>query len=114
MQQCSRCQRFLSDEVNACIYCGSTGITAQSIITGQDEEFINYKITAHEIIAGEKSYRVIDAVGQGGYGVVLKAEDSRGKYYAVKVPLEFNESFTNSQGNKKSLASAALLHKETS
>ena len=103
MQQCSRCQRFLSDEVNACIYCGSTGITAQSIITGQDEEFINYKITAHEIIAGEKSYRVIDAMGQGGYGVVLKAEDSRGKYYAVKVPLEFNESFTNSQGNKKSL-----------
>jgi len=103
MQQCSQCQRFLSDEVNACTYCGSSGIAAKSIITGQDEEFINYKITAHEIIANEKSYRVIDAVGQGGYGVVLKIEDSRGKCYAVKVPLEFNESFTNSQGNKKSL-----------
>lgn len=103
MQQCSQCQRFLSDEVSTCIYCGSTGIAAKSIITGQDEEFINYKITAHEIIANKTSYRVIDAVGQGGYGVVLKAEDSRGKCYAVKVPLEFNENFTNSQGNKKSL-----------
>jgi serine/threonine protein kinase len=103
MHQCSQCQRFLSDEVNICTYCGSTGITAKSIITGNDEEFINYKITAHEIIANEKSYRVIDAVGQGGYGVVLKAEDSRGKCFAIKVPLEFNESFTNSQGNKKSL-----------
>jgi serine/threonine protein kinase len=103
MQQCSQCQRFLSDEVNTCTYCGSAGIAAKSIITGQDEEFNNYKITAHEIIANEKSYRVIDAVGQGGYGVVLKVEDSEGKCYAVKVPLEFNENFTNSQGNKKSL-----------
>lgn len=103
MQQCSQCQRFLSDEVNTCVYCGSTRIAAKSIITGQDDEFINYKITAHEIIANKTSYRVIDAVGQGGYGVVLKVEDSGGKCYAVKVPLEFNESFTNSQGNKKSL-----------
>ncbi|MGD2092937.1 MAG: protein kinase [Candidatus Aminicenantes bacterium] len=103
MQQCSQCQRFLSDEVNTCTYCGSSAITAASIIMDQDEEFTNYKITAHEIIANEKSYRVIAAVGQGGYGVVLKAEDSQGKCYAVKVPLEFNESFTNSQGNKKSL-----------
>ncbi len=103
MQQCSACQRFLSDEVKACIYCGSTGIAARSIISGQDEEFINYKITADEMIADEKSYRVIDAVGQGGYGVVLRVEDCQGKRFAAKVPLEFNESFTNSQGNKRSL-----------
>lgn len=103
MQQCSQCQRFLSNEINACTYCSSTGIAAKSIITGHDEEFINYKITAHEMIANEKSYRVIDAVGQGGYGVVLKVQDPGGKWFAAKVPLEFNENFTNSQGNKKSL-----------
>jgi serine/threonine protein kinase len=103
MQQCSQCHRFLSDKVNACTYCGSPGIAAASIVPSRDEEFINYKITAQEIIAEKKSYRVIDAVGQGGHGVVLKTEDSQGKCYAVKVPLEFNENFTNSQGNKKSL-----------
>ena len=103
MQQCSQCRRFLSDRVNTCTYCGSPGIAAALIVPGRDEEFTNYKITAHEIIAEKKPYRVIDAVGQGGHGVVLKTEDSEGKCYAVKVPLEFNENFTNSQGNKKSL-----------
>jgi serine/threonine protein kinase len=103
MQQCSQCQRFLSDEVNTCTYCGSPGIAVKSIVSGKDEELANYKITAHEIIAKKKSYRIIDAVGQGGHGVVLKTEDSHGKCYAVKVPLEFNEKFTNNQGNKKSL-----------
>jgi serine/threonine protein kinase len=103
MQQCGQCHRFLSDEVNTCIYCGSPGIAPKSIVPGKDEEFINYKITAHEIIAKKKPYRIIDAIGQGGHGVVLKTEDSQGKCYAVKVPLEFNENFTNSQGNKKSL-----------
>jgi serine/threonine protein kinase len=105
MQQCSQCQRFLSDEVTACRYCGSPDIGTRPIPVEQDEELINYKIFADSIFIDTEKYRIIDAVGQGAHGVVLrvKKETAGGKYFALKVPLEFNELFTNSQGNKKSL-----------
>jgi serine/threonine protein kinase len=78
---------------------------AKPIAMGQDEELVNYKIFADNIYIGAETYRVIDAVGQGGHGVVLKVESPNGNYYALKAPLEFNELFSNSQGNKKSLLS---------
>ncbi|NIM14026.1 MAG: protein kinase [Candidatus Aminicenantes bacterium] len=103
MQQCSQCKRFLSDKVGACRYCGSSHLEAKPITMGQDEELVNYKIFAENIYIGAETYRIIDAVGQGGHGVVLRVESPNGNYYALKAPLEFNELFTNSQGNKKSL-----------
>lgn len=103
MQQCSQCRRFISDEVSTCTFCSSPGIFGISINPGHEQEFSNYRISADEIIADGKSYRVIGAVGQGGHGIVLKVESLQGKCWAIKVPLEFNESFSNSQGNKKSL-----------
>jgi serine/threonine protein kinase len=112
MRRCSRCKRFLSDSADTCRYCGSTGTSPFTPPLACDEELVNYKIYADEIQVKGESYRIIEAVGQGGHGMVLKVAPSgnkdgssskKNKYFAIKVPLEFNEHFSNAQGNKKSL-----------
>ncbi|MCP4151150.1 MAG: protein kinase [bacterium] len=90
-------------EKKSCNYCGASQLEPVVLSAGRDDELINYKVLAERIRIGETDYRITGAVGQGAHGTVLGVEDHTGASFALKVPFEFNESFSNSQGNRKSL-----------
>ena len=102
MKQCTDCYRFLSNGVEWCPYCNNKN--TRENITGEvlDEELINYKIFADKLIIKKDPFQIIDIIGQGSHGIVLKVKKCDGKYYAIKLPLMFNEQFSNNQGNRKS------------
>jgi len=97
MRQCSGCQRFFTRQ--HCPLCGSTGDDIPQV----GGETADYKILPVTVTVGSQMCRVTGIVGQGGHGVVLALVNEAGETFALKVPLEFNERFTNHQGNKKSL-----------
>lgn len=103
MKQCFVCYRFLSHEVSNCPYCGSDNIKKKSLPDGKNEELSSYRIRADGIFIKDQKYGIIDILGQGSHGAVLKISAPDGKYFALKVPLQFNEIFTNNQGNRQSV-----------
>lgn len=110
MKQCLACYRFLSRNAAACVYCGSRNITARRFRREEDKELRNYRISAEVILVEGREYRVSDILGQGSHGVVLKISAPNGKEFAIKVPLQFNELFTNNQGNRQSVLDMSLKY----
>lgn len=103
MQQCSGCKRFLSNDIDHCPFCLSRDICARPILPELPDELKDYKILARAVTIQDQEYRLIDIIGGGSHGVVLKAEGPDRKTYALKLPLQFNELFSNSGGNRKSV-----------
>lgn len=93
----------MSRDADKCPFCGGAETVSNIVSPARDNELSSYKVFADGVSINNRDYRIIDAVGQGSHGVVLKVEDSGGKGYALKVPLQFNELFSNSQGNKQSI-----------
>jgi serine/threonine protein kinase len=44
-------------------------------------------------------YQIQHLIAKGGFGRVLEVRNTQGEIYALKVPLDFDEHFTNCQGN---------------
>lgn len=103
MRQCKQCWRFLSSDAEGCPICGSMEPLANVLPSPRDNELSSYKIFAHGVSIENVNYRIIDSIGQGSHGVVLKVVEGGGQFHALKVPLQFNELFTNRQGNKQSV-----------
>jgi serine/threonine protein kinase len=103
MQQCSGCQRFLSDHIHRCPFCLSRDISVRRILPAPPDELKDYRILARAVTIQDQEYRLIDIIGQGSHGVVLKVKGPDRKTYALKLPLQFNELFSNSGGSRKSV-----------
>lgn len=108
MRVCKTCQRFLGGGADSCLYCGFKDVTPLPPVVPGGEEAVNYKINPATVEINSKNkegkhYRVLESAGTGAHGVVLKVEGPDHRICALKVPLEFNERFTNSQGNRKSI-----------
>jgi serine/threonine-protein kinase len=59
-------------------------------------------IYSHEIVVDDTAYTIVKPLGKGGFGTVIKVIDSsENKYYAMKVPLIFDEIFSNNKANKE-------------
>jgi serine/threonine protein kinase len=59
-------------------------------------------IYSHEIVVDDTAYTIVKPLGKGGFGTVIKVIDtSDNKYYAMKVPLIFDEIFSNNKANKE-------------
>lgn len=99
MKQCSNCLRIISSKTNNCIYCEASDDT-KIVLDKKSSISTNYRIHSSEIIIDEKSYKIVEPLGKGGFGTVLKVQShSNKKYYALKVPLMFEMSSTNSNAH---------------
>ncbi len=97
MKQCLRCFRFLSSRTRRCIYCGHDRTEKLEFEFASHNP--NYKIYTHEIIIDDQAYTIVKSIGRGGFGRVIKVFNSAEKtFYALKVPLIFDEIFSNQKG----------------
>jgi len=100
MRQCKQCQRFLSDQVTKCLYCRSEEMG--ELVFDSSSISPSYMIYSHEIVVDDTAYTIVKPLGKGGFGTVIKVIDSSdNKYYAMKVPLIFDEVFSNNKANKE-------------
>jgi serine/threonine protein kinase len=61
-----------------------------------------YTIYSSEIIVDDQAYTIIKPLGKGGFGTVIEIMSSDKKeYFAMKVPLIFDEIYSNSKANKE-------------
>ena len=96
MRQCMNCQRILSSQPGKCIYCSSKEL--KELIFESSSISSNYKIYSHEIMVDDQAYTIVNPLGKGGFGTVIKVFDSlKNKYYALKVPLIFDKLFSNNK-----------------
>lgn len=99
MKQCSNCLRIISAKTDTCIYCEGNEDT-KIILDKKSSISSNYRITANELVVDGKGYKIIEPLGKGGFGTVLKVKShSNNKYYALKVPLMFEMTSTNSNAH---------------
>ena len=97
MNKCLRCFRLLSSLGRNCLYCGHDRTEKLEFEFASHNP--NYKIYTHEIIIDNQAYTIVESVGRGGFGRVIKVFDSTEKsFYALKVPLIFDEIFSNQKG----------------
>lgn len=100
MRQCKKCNRLLSDQVNKCIYCRSEDF--KEMVFSSSSVSASYMIYSHEIVVDGVAYTIVKPLGKGGFGTVIKVIDTtENKYYAMKVPLIFDEIFSNNKANKE-------------
>lgn len=97
MKRCLKCYRFLSSRVEQCIFCSNNNIEELEFEFSKYNP--NYAIYTHEIMVDDRPFQVIKSIGRGGFGRVIKVFDnSRQKHFAIKVPLIFDEIFSNQKG----------------
>ncbi|MGD2086889.1 MAG: protein kinase [Candidatus Aminicenantes bacterium] len=100
MKQCKRCYRFLSDIIDRCLYCKHTELKQLDFISSPLNDVI--EIYFHDIVVDDQAYNIIKLLGKGGFGTVIQVSDPTDKkLYAMKVPLIFDEIFTNKKGNQE-------------
>lgn len=100
MKQCLKCHRFLSSQASHCLYCSHKDIKELEFEFSSYNP--NYKIYTHEIIVDGQAYRIIKSIGRGGFGRVIKVfHTTEKKHYALKVPLIFDEIFSNQKGKQE-------------
>lgn len=98
MKICQKCKRFISDIQDTCIYCRGREHEAVKIKAASISK--NYQIYRYEILVDNQAFRIDSTLGKGGFGTVLKVFDLNAKKpYAMKVPLIFDEIFTNNKAN---------------
>lgn len=96
MRQCMNCQRILSSQPGKCVYC--SGKELKELVFESSSISSNYKIYSHEIMVDDQAYTIVNPLGKGGFGTVIKVFDSlKNKYYALKVPLIFDKLFSNNK-----------------
>lgn len=110
MQHCFHCRRFLSFRTVQCPYCGSRGPHPGYLLSGHNDELREYKILADAIFIQDREYKLKGIIGQGSHGVVLKVADPGGKEFAAKLPLQFNEEFSNRVGNRNASLELSLKY----
>lgn len=97
MKRCLKCYRFSSSRVDRCTFCGDNQIEELEFEFSKYNP--NYTIYTHEIMVDDRPFQVIESIGRGGFGRVIKIFDTaRQKHFAVKVPLIFDEIFSNQKG----------------
>lgn len=100
MKQCLKCHRFLSSRAHSCIYCTYREIKELEFESSSYNP--NYKLYSHEIIVDDRAFTIVNSIGRGGFGRVLKVLNTTGqKHYALKVPLIFDELFSNQKGKRE-------------
>lgn len=100
MRQCKKCSRLLSDQVSKCLYCKSEDF--KEIVFTSSSVSASYMIYSHEIVVDGVAYTIVKPLGKGGFGTVIKViNTTENKYYAMKVPLIFDEIFSNNKANKQ-------------
>ncbi len=106
MKQCTSCYRFLPDQYQCCRYCGSDRLTVfESLLASKFlQENKNYRIRVSRIKINGSDYEVAAPLDRGGFSVILKVKNlDLNTTYALKVPLIFDEEFTNRQGNSNEM-----------
>lgn len=100
MKQCLKCHRLLSSRARNCIYCTHKEIKELEFEFSSYNP--NYKLYTHEIIIDDRMFTIVKSIGRGGFGRVLKVVNTTDKkQVALKVPLIFDELFSNQKGKKE-------------
>jgi serine/threonine protein kinase len=100
MRQCQKCNRLLSNQVTKCLYCRNENF--KELVFTSSSVSASYMIYSHEIVVDGVAYTIVKPLGKGGFGTVIKVIDTtENKYYAMKVPLIFDEIFSNNKANKE-------------
>lgn len=100
MRLCKKCHRFLSTQISKCLYCKSEDF--KELVFASSSISASYMIYSHEIVVDDTAYTIVKPLGKGGFGTVIKVIDTAdNKYYAMKVPLIFDEIFSNNKANKE-------------
>lgn len=98
MKQCMNCHRFLSDRVDTCLYCQHEDFKKLEFENSNISS--SYKIYASEIIVDDRAYTIGSPLGKGGFGTVIEVKDmTDNRDYAMKVPLMFDEVYSNNKAN---------------
>jgi len=99
LKQCSGCLRLLSSKVQKCIYCSGGKFAELNFVSSSMSS--KYTIYSSEIVVDDRAYTIIKPLGKGGFGTVIEIMSSdRKEYYAMKVPLIFDEIYSNNKANK--------------
>jgi serine/threonine protein kinase len=111
MRICTSCYRIFSDKASKCLYCKSADFKEPLFQTGTISS--NYKIYASDIVVDDQAYTIVKPLGKGGFGTVLKVFDPiDNKYYAMKVPLIFDEVCSNNKANREENIEASQKYLE--
>lgn len=99
MKQCTRCLRLMGNALAKCLYCRCEEL--QELSFGSPSLSQSFRLFTAEIRVDDTAYSIVRPLGKGGFGTVLQVVDSAdGRAYAMKVPLQFDEVFTNNQANR--------------
>ena len=111
MKQCVNCDRLLSGRIKKCIYCSSKDFKNLSFESSSLSK--KFTIYSSEIIVDGHAYTILKPLGKGGFGTVIKVMDSENKdNFAMKVPLVFDEVFSNNKANKEDEIELSLKYLE--
>ncbi len=99
MKQCTSCLRLIGHAPRRCLYCRSEKLAELPL--GAPSLSQSFRLFTAEICVDETTYSIVRPLGKGGFGTVLQVSDPvDGRSYAMKVPLQFDEIFTNNQANR--------------
>lgn len=100
MRLCKTCYRIFSDKSSKCLFC--KGEDFEELVFETASISSNYMIYTSDIVVDDQAYTIVKPLGKGGFGTVLKVFDSiENKYYAMKVPLIFDEICSNNKANRQ-------------
>ena len=118
MKYCKNCRRFVLDEDESCLYCGSADPERLDIPLDELEPGTGAGIPGEKIFFNGKDYVVKKTIGLGGYGLILEVEsEDCTRTYAMKVPITIEQFFNNGrdfskreiEDSERSIESEALV-----
>jgi len=118
LKYCKNCRRFVLDEDESCLYCGSADPERLDIPLDELEPGTGAGIPGEKIFFNGKDYVVKKTIGLGGYGLILEVEsEDCTRTYAMKVPITIEQFFNNGrdfskreiEDSERSIESEALV-----
>jgi serine/threonine protein kinase len=101
MQQCLSCRRFSSRGRDGCPHCRHPETMELLNLNIDNPAYAGYQVFIQTVTIADRPYRLIELLNRGGYGIVFKVSDEAGNLHALKVPLVFEQLFTNHQANSQ-------------
>jgi len=88
MNYCTFCGRFIGRGIDQCPYCGSPDRMELPVPSAGAETGAAEYLEGETIVLNGREYRVREAIGIGGYGLILRVEEEgTGGQFALKVPV---------------------------
>lgn len=101
MQQCNFCHRFVNNSTIRCPFCNSDNFEPfkSEFKLSKSKDHKKYTTEIDSLHINNQPYKILELIDMGGVSTILKIGDRKNNFYALKVPILFDEEFSNMRGN---------------